>query len=209
MSEIKVNKISPRTNCGTTTLGDSGDTFNVPSGSKINVASGGNITIACGATITNNGTQTGFGRNGTVNWQTTIKTSGFTAVNGEGYFCNTTGGAFTVTLPASPSVGDIVAIKDYAATFGSNALTLGRNSSNIGGIAENLDLATDQQSITLIYADATKGWLAVNDSTTNSIPQKFVTATGGTTTTSGNFKIHTFTGPGTFCVSCAGYPAGS
>jgi hypothetical protein len=194
MSEIKVNKISPRTNCGTVQLGDSGDT----------------ITIPAGATITNNGTQTGFGRTGTVDWQTTIKTSGFTAVNGEGYFCNTTGGAFTVTLPASPSVGDIVAIKDYAATFGTNALTLGRNSSNIGGIAENLDLATDQQSITLIYADATKGWLAVNDSTTNSIPQKFITATGGTVTTvCTNFKVHTFTGPGTFCVSCGGNPAGS
>ena len=47
MSEIKVNKISPRTNCGTVQLGDSGDT----------------ITIPAGATITNSGTQTGFGRN--------------------------------------------------------------------------------------------------------------------------------------------------
>ena len=44
MSEIKVNKISPRTNCGTTTLGDSGDSFVIPSG----------------VTITNNGTQTGL-----------------------------------------------------------------------------------------------------------------------------------------------------
>ena len=51
MSEVKVNKISPRTNCGTTTLGDSGDTFNIPCGSKINVASGGNITVASGGTI--------------------------------------------------------------------------------------------------------------------------------------------------------------
>ena len=70
MSEVKVNKISPRTNCGTTTLGDSGDTFNIPCGSKINVASGGNITVASGATITNNGTQTGFGASGAVNWDT-------------------------------------------------------------------------------------------------------------------------------------------
>ena len=75
MSEVKVNKISPKTNCGTTTLGDSGDTFNIPSGSKINVASGGNITVACGATITNNGTANGFGATGAVNWQTTIKTA--------------------------------------------------------------------------------------------------------------------------------------
>ena len=63
--------------------------------------------------------------------RTSIKTSGFTAVSGEGYFCNTSGGAFTVTLPASPSVGDIVSIKDYANTFDSNNLTLGRNSSNM------------------------------------------------------------------------------
>ena len=50
MSEVKVNKISPRTNCGTVTLGDSGDSFTIPAG----------------VTITNNGTQTGFGRTGTV-----------------------------------------------------------------------------------------------------------------------------------------------
>ena len=194
MSEIKVNKVSPRTNCGTVTLGDSGDTFTIPSG----------------VTITNNGTQTGFGREGSVNWQTgSIKTANFTAANGEGYFCNTTGGTFTVTLPASPSAGNIVAIKDYAATFGTNKLTVGRNSSNIGGTAENLDLETNQQSITFVYVDATKGWLATTDSTTNAIPTKFVTATGGTITTSGNFKIHTFTGPGTFTVSCAGNAQGS
>ena len=81
MSEIKVNKISPRTNCGTTTLGDSGDTFTIPAG----------------ATITNNGTANGFGATGAVNWQTTVKTATFTAVAGEGYFVNTTSGAITAT----------------------------------------------------------------------------------------------------------------
>ena len=121
MSEIKVNKISPRTNCGTVQLGDSGDT----------------ITIPAGATITNNGTQTGFGRSGSVDWQTSIKTSGFTAVSGEGYFCNTTSAAFTMTFPASPSAGDIVALKDYANTFDTNNLTIGRNGSNIGGLADD------------------------------------------------------------------------
>ena len=202
MSEVKVNKISPRTNCGTTTLGDSGDTFTLPSG--------GTITISCGATITNNGTQTGFGRSGAVDWQTgSIKTANFTAVSGEGYFCNTTSGAFTATLPASPSAGDIVSIKDYAATFDSNNLTVGRNSSNIGGIAENLTLDSAQQSITLVYVDSTQGWLATDDSTTDAVPKKYVTATGGTITTCGDFKIHKFTGPGTFTVSCGGNSAGS
>ena len=122
MSEIKVNKVSPRTNCGTVQLGDSGDT----------------ITIPAGATITNNGTQTGFGRTGTVDWQTgSIKTATFTAANGEGYFCNTTGGAFTVNLPSSPSAGDIVAVADYANTFDTNNLTIGRNGSNIEGSASD------------------------------------------------------------------------
>ena len=95
MSEVKVNKISPRTNCGTVQLGDSGDT----------------ITIPAGATITNNGTQTGFGRTGTVDWQTgSIKTATFTAANGEGYFADTSSSAFTMNLPCllytSPSPRD-------------------------------------------------------------------------------------------------------
>ena len=68
----------------------------------------------------------------TVDWQTgTIKTATFTATSGEGYFCNTSGGAFTVNLPASPSAGDIVAVADYARTFNSNNLTIGRNSEPI------------------------------------------------------------------------------
>ena len=102
MSEIKVNKLSPRTNCGTVQLGDSGDT----------------ITIPAGATITNNGTAAGFGSTGEVSWDTTKKTTGFTAVSGVGYFCDTTSAAFTVTLPATPSAGNVVAISDYAGTSG-------------------------------------------------------------------------------------------
>jgi hypothetical protein len=192
MSEVKVNKISPRTNCGTTTLGDSGDTFTIPSG----------------VTITNNGTQTGFGRTGTVDWQTSIKTTSFTAVSGEGYFVNTTSGAITVTLPASPSVGDIVAVKDYAQTFDTNKVTIGRNSQPIEGKTFDLILDTEGIAVTLIYGDATKGWQSVNSNEVTNAA-RFVVATGGTITTSGNFKIHSFTGPGTFTVTCAGNPEGS
>src|SRR5210317_943130 len=121
MSEIKVNKLTPRTNCGTVQLGDSGDT----------------ITIPAGATITNNGTQTGFGRTGTVDWDTTAKTASFTAVSGDGYFVNTTSGVITVTLPASPSAGDIVAVADYAGTSATNNITIARNGSNIQGNASD------------------------------------------------------------------------
>ncbi len=195
MSEVKVNKISPRTNCGTVQLGDSGDT----------------ITIPAGATIVNNGTQTGFGRTGTVDWQTSIKTSNFTAVSGEGYFVNTTSGGITVTLPASPSSGAIVSIKDYLNTADTNAIVIARNGSNIDGGTDNVEMTTEGIAVTLIYTDATQGWVVVNSGQRSDlvVPPAFVTATGGTITCCGDYKIHTFTGPGTFCVSCAGNSGGS
>jgi hypothetical protein len=186
LSKIEVNTVEPQ--CGTTlTLGASGDT----------------VTLGSGAS------QSGFGRTGTVNWDTTAKTASFTAVSGNGYFVNTTSGAITVTLPASPSAGDIVAVADYAGTAATNNITIGRNSSNIEGLAENGTINNNRDSITLVYVDGTQGWLAVNDNESSFIAPSFVTATGGTITTSGNFKIHTFTGPGTFTVSCAGNAAGS
>jgi len=216
MSEVKVNKISPRTNCGTTQLGDAGDTITVTgdlksnslksaSGSTITLGqSGDTIQLGCGAT------QTGFGRTGTVDWDTTAKTASFTAVSGNGYFVNTTSGAITVTLPATPSAGDIVSVKDYAQTFNTNNVTLARNGSNIGGDAIDATLSTQGLSVTLVYVDATKGWLVTDDGLQSRAPtEQFVTATGGTIVTCGDYKIHTFTGPGTFCVSCAGNPSGS
>jgi hypothetical protein len=195
MSEIKVNKITPKQNCTQVTLGDSGDSFVIPSG----------------VTITNNGTQTGFGRTGTVDWDTTAKTAGFTAVSGNGYFVDTTSGAITVTLPASPSAGDIVAVSDYAKTSETNNITMGRNGSNIEGAASDFALENNGIAMTFVYVDSTKGWKVVNAGTqTDSLPGPgFIEATGGTITECGNFKIHTFTGPGTFTVSSAGNDAGS
>ena len=103
-------------------------------------------------------------------WDTGIKTANFTAVAGEGYFCNTTSGAFTVTLPANPNVGDTISIKDYAKTFDTNALTLGRNSSNIGGSAANATLETEGIAVTLVYSDSTKGWLVTNSGLQSEAP---------------------------------------
>jgi hypothetical protein len=185
MSEVKVNKISPRTNCGTVTLGDSGDTFTIPAG----------------ATITNNGTAAGFGATGAASWDTTVKTSGFTAVSGVGYFVNTTGGAISVNLPAG-SAGDVVAIKDYAGTFNTNAVTLVQNGSDkIGGSTNNATLGTEGIAVTLVFVDATQGWLVTDDGLqSQAVTNPNIIATGGTITTCGNFKIHTFTGPGTFTV---------
>jgi len=184
-STIKVNNIQNQcganiaNKCGTTiTLGASGDT----------------ITLACGAS------QTGFGRTGTVDWDTTAKTASFTAVSGNGYFVNTTSGAITVTLPATPSAGDIVSIADYTNTFQTNSVTVARNGSPIGGVASDALLSTEGQSVTFIYVDGTEGWKNVQDSTSNVTGNPFIVATGGTITTCGNCKIHTFTGPGTFTV---------
>jgi len=143
---------------------------------------------------------------GSVTWDTTAKTTGFTAVSGNGYFVNTTSGAITVTLPSSPSAGDVVGIKDYANTADTNNITLGRNGSNIDGVANDAIINTEGLSALIVYVDATKGWLITNSSQASDIelPALFTTATGGTITTSGDFKIHTFTGPGTFCVSQIG-----
>ena len=195
MSEIKVNKLTPRTNCGTVQLGDSGDT----------------ITIPAGATITNSGTAAGFGATGAASWDTTVKTTGFTAVSGVGYFVNTTSGAITVTLPASPDAGAVVAVSDYAGTSDTNNITIGRNGSNINGAAADLTVSNENSAITLVYVDSTQGWKATDTSSLNDIALQpaYVTATGGTITECGNFKIHTFTGPGTFTVSCVGNPIGS
>ena len=95
---------------------------------------------------------------GGTSWQA-VKTSGFTAVAGEGYFCNTTSAAFTVTLPSSATQGDEVSIIDYAGTFDSNNLTVGRNSHNIQGSAADLTVSTERAGFTLVYVDSTQGWL--------------------------------------------------
>jgi len=181
MSKIEVNQISSQ--CGSTlTIGQSGDT----------------VTLASGAT------QSGFGRTGTVDWDTTAKTASFTAVSGVGYFVNTTSGAITVTLPAG-SAGSIVSLADYTNTWQTNAVTVTPNGTDkIGGINAPATLSTEGQSVTFVYVDSTEGWKNVQDSTSNIIGNEFIVATGGTITFCGNCKIHTFTSPGTFCVSAAG-----
>jgi hypothetical protein len=178
MSTVKVNTVDKRTG-GTLTLGGCGTT----------------VTLGAGAT------QSGFGRTGTVDWCTTAKTAPFTGVSGKGYFVNTTCGAVTVTLPGSPSAGDIISIADYSNTWNTNNVTLCRNSSKLGGVCANATLSTQGQSITLVYVDSTEGWKNVQDSTSNVTGLAYMSATGGTVTTCGDYKIHTFTSDATFCVS--------
>ena len=198
-STIKVDNIQNQ--CGANIIKEDSNTITLG-------ASGDTIALASGAS------QTGFGRTGTVDWQTgSIKTATFTAASGEGYFCNTAGGTFEVDLPAG-SAGAIVSIQDYNNTFDTNSLTVDPNGSekiNGGDGGEPVELSTEGQGVTFVYIDATVGWRSVqdNDFATQGTSARFVTATGGTVTCEGNFKIHTFTGPGTFAVSCAGNACGS
>jgi hypothetical protein len=184
IQNANADNIITQTNSTTLTIGASGDT----------------VTLAAGAT------SSGFGAtyNGAINWDTTPKTTTVTAASGVGYFINTTSGGVTVNLPAG-SAGSVVALSDYAGTWNTNAVTLNANGTEkIGGVASApANLNTQGQSVTFIYVDSTRGWINVGDATLVQ-GNTFVAATGGTITTCGNYKIHTFTGPGTFTVTNTG-----
>lgn len=120
-----------------------------------------------------------------IDLQSSVKTANFTAVANEGYLVNTTSSAITVTLPSSPSLGDEVLIIDYAGTFGTNNVTL-TSSNNILGDPANHLISSNNISTTLIYTDATKGWVvktAANEGTSAIGQQKvnadFLVVAGG------------------------------
>jgi hypothetical protein len=119
------------------------------------------------ASVTGSGT-TGVGQlsfaevSGGTSWQA-VKTSGFTAVAGEGYFINTTGGAIEMDLPAG-TIGDEISFIDYAGTFDSNALTIDQNGTEkIAGSTDPLTVSTERAGNTLVYVDSTQGWLLKNN----------------------------------------------
>jgi hypothetical protein len=189
------------------TFGAAGDTVNYATGSIPNASLENSAITINGSSISLGGSVDVVGA---IDWQTTEKTTAFIAVAGEGYFVDTTSAAITATLPASPSAGDQVAFKDYAGTFGTNSLIIARNGSNIQGVANDSAIETNRASVVLIYVDATRGWLFINESNVGDLQSiQFVSATGGTITTVGDYKIHTFTSSGTFEVTNAGNPVGS
>jgi hypothetical protein len=95
---------------------------------------------------------------GGTSWQA-VKTTGFTGAAGEGYFCDTTGGAFTATLPAG-TLGDEISFIDYAGTFDTNNLTIAPNGAEkIQGSAASLTVSIERAGLTLVYTDGTQGWL--------------------------------------------------
>ena len=143
-----------------------------------------------------------------IDWQSKVTSDGSTVttmVAGRGYFVDNSSAAGLVKLPASATIGQQVAIKDYAGNFGTNNLTIQRNSHNIAGNATDAVIKTNRASVVLVYVDSTKGWLFDVESNISDLQTAlFTEATGGTVTTTGDFKVHTFTGDGNFVVSAVG-----
>ena len=222
MSKIEVNTVDAQ--CGSTiTVGSSGKNVKIEGNdirsNDYKASDGGNIINQSGTTITlgasgdtvslaSGASQSGFGRSGSVNWQTgSIKTSTFTAANGEGYFVDTSSGSVSSNLPAG-SAGAIVAFADYTRTFNSNNFIIVPNGTEkIGGNTGSSTLSVNGQALTLVYVDATEGWINVQNAEDTEVGSPFISASGGTETTSGNCRIHTFTGPGTFTVNSIGTPS--
>ena len=201
MSKVEVDQVTQQSGTTLTVGGGACKTAVVDATTVTLGRCGGTVSLASGAT------QSGFGRTGTVDWITTPKVTGdspITGVTGKGYFLNTTAGTITLNLPAG-AAGSIVSMADYAATWQTNNVTVTPNGTDkIGGINASVTLSTEGQSVTFVYVDSTQGWLNTMDSTSNVRGDTFMVATGGSVpagTTCGNYKIHTFTGPGTLCVS--------
>jgi len=181
MSEVKVNKISPRSGTDVT-LGDASDTFTVPTGAGLTVTdevktnkispatgvafalgdSGDTFTIPSGATLDNLGTATGFA---SIAWQTIVTASTLTAVAGNGYWIDTTSNTCTITLPASASNGDEIMFVDYARNWGTNKIIIDSNGLNYQGEDDTytVEYTTDGQSVNIVYSGATNGWIPTLD----------------------------------------------
>lgn len=143
------------------------------------LTAGSNITLTPGnGTITIAASSGGGG----LTWQS-VQTGNFTASAGNAYPVNTTSAAITVTLPASPSAGDLITLTDYAGTFATNNMVVANNGNKINGSLASATFATNQSSVQLVYVDSTQGWKAYSFSVT-SLPLSFeldylVVAAGG------------------------------
>ena len=91
-----------------------------------------------------------------IDWES--KSASFTAAAGKAYFCDTSSGAISVTLP-SPTQKDTIRFLDVAGTFDTNNLTVLYGSSKIQGASSNLVVSTERAGFALVYYDATQGWL--------------------------------------------------
>ena len=142
-----------------------------------------------------------------VQWQAVVTASTLAASAGKGYFINTTSNACLVTVPAVAvsTAGDTIVLKDYARTWQTNNVTINTNLLD-GNSNETHIFSAQGATVKLVFMDSTKGWSLINEDTTTElkIPPTFIAATGGTVATSGNYKIHSFTGDSNFVVSAVG-----
>jgi hypothetical protein len=151
-----------------------------------------------------------------VTWNAVTVADGSTQLSasaGNGYFLDTNVGVIEVFLPSSPSRGDTIILADYSGTFATNKVIINTggkliDSTTGGGSGAEFELTTNNSVTQLVFVDNDKGWL-VTENEAKAAPGTtaytiFTEATGGTVTTSGNYKIHTFTGDGNFVVSQVG-----
>jgi len=148
-----------------TTRGGAGDSYTVTllttgqsAGTQVPLPEGATVLVYSRGSVP--ATTLGIMQKGITSVTAASKTT-YTSVAGDQIVVDTVANPVTIILPASPAVGDEVTIMDGSASngFATNNCTVNRNGSNIEGAAANDTLATNNQSVTLIYANATKGWL--------------------------------------------------
>jgi hypothetical protein len=172
------------------------------------------------SSITINGNAVSLGGSITAgtDWQAVTVADGSTTLNavaGKGYFLDTNTGVIEVFLPTSPVRGDTVVLADYSGTFATNKVIVNTGGALIDStVGSEVQLTTNNIIAEFVYTDSAKGWLVKLNQAAGTTPSsalllgnvydtdgEFISATGGTITTSGDFKIHTFTGDGCFVVS--------
>lgn len=156
-----------------------------------------------------------------VNWNAVTVADGstqLTAEAGKGYFLDTNTGVIEVFLPTSPTRGDTIILVDYAGTFATNNVIINTGTNNLDSTTTRQYSLTQNDTIAeFVYIDSAKGWITRINTTAGTTPSgafnqfggydtesEFIVATGGTVTTTGDYKIHTFTGDGCFVVCSAG-----
>ena len=152
MSQIEVDKVIPQSGPALQ-IGEASDTITVPANATLTLASGSTLD-ASSATVS---LPAGVG---SLSWST--KTGAFDAVASNGFFVDTTSGGITATLPATPSVADIIRFIDVSGTFDTNNLTIGRNGKKIQGDTADMTVDVERAALGLIFSGDTQGWVLLD-----------------------------------------------
>ena len=148
-------------------------------GSKLNIRGSGPIAKlgTDGQVLTSAGTGKSIVYEdvaGGISWQSVETGSTMTAVAGNGYPIDTSSNACTITLPSSASAGDEIIFTDYARNWGTNKIIIDSNGLKYQSDADTFDVeyTTDGQSVHIVYADATNGWIPISDDDVTDVPAK-------------------------------------